>query len=266
MLIEEESQLVGGGESTPDIGAVLVPLLKGVLYQDTDPRRWTQLMELQNRVRDYVAVLGLELILDEAEGYAFLQTRQQGGDDGERQEGAEELPRLVARRQLSFPVSLLLALLRKKLAEFDASGSETRLVLTREEIVDLICLFLPDSSNEARLVDQVDEPFVLLGQIAAQDFTRDIAGFALPIIGRVAQYVDDLQVHVFLECLQLITEGQAVVVVATIEEQNRADIFAFRHSLAHGIERRNPDAAANQNVAHPLVPVDGEDAVRTFKP
>ena len=48
------------------------------------------------------------------------------------------------------------AVLRKKLAEFDASGAETRLVLTREEIVDLIRLFLPDSSNEARLVDQVE--------------------------------------------------------------------------------------------------------------
>jgi len=34
------------------------------------------------------------------------------------------LPRLVQRRALSFPVSLLLALLRKKLAEFDAGGGE----------------------------------------------------------------------------------------------------------------------------------------------
>ena len=53
-------------------------------------------------------------------------------------------------------MSLLLALLRKKLAEFDASGGETRLVLTRDNIVDLIRLFLPDSSNEAKLVDQIE--------------------------------------------------------------------------------------------------------------
>jgi hypothetical protein len=68
----------------------------------------------------------------------------------------DSIPRLMARRQLSFPVSLLLALLRKKLAEFDASGGETRLILTRDDIVELIRVFLPDSSNEARLVDQVD--------------------------------------------------------------------------------------------------------------
>ncbi len=103
---------------------------------------------------DYVAVLGLQLILDEAEGYAFLRARQEENDAAE---ASEVLPRLVARRPLSFPVSLLLALLRKKLAEADAGGSDTRLILSRDEIIELIRVFLPDSSNEARLVDQVDQ-------------------------------------------------------------------------------------------------------------
>jgi hypothetical protein len=70
------------------------------------------------------------------------------------------LPRLVARRPLSFPVSLLLALLRKKLAEFDAGGGQdvegVRLVLSRDDIVELIRVFLPEASNEARLMDRVD--------------------------------------------------------------------------------------------------------------
>jgi len=140
----------------PDLSGLLVLLLKGVLYQDADPKRWSHLLSLQTRVRDYVAVLGLELVLDEAEGYAFLCTRKDKNSDEERAGESDEIPRLVARRQLSFPASLLLALLRKKLAEFDAGGGETRLVLTRENIVDLMRLFLPDSSNEARLVDQIE--------------------------------------------------------------------------------------------------------------
>jgi hypothetical protein len=45
----------------------------------------------------------------------------------------------------------------KKLAEFDASGGESRLILSQEEILDLIRVFLPDTSNEARLVDQIDK-------------------------------------------------------------------------------------------------------------
>ena len=138
--------------ATYDLSTLVIPLLKGVLYQETDPAAWNALLSLQPRVRDYVAVLGLDLHLDEAEGYAFLRSRPEPDDE----DGATRLPRLVARRPLSFPVSLLLALLRKKLAEFDASGGDTRLVLSRDEVAELIRVFLPAGSNEARLIDQVD--------------------------------------------------------------------------------------------------------------
>ncbi|MFN3398479.1 MAG: DUF4194 domain-containing protein [Sulfurimicrobium sp.] len=139
------------GAATSDLSALLISLLKGVIYQEADASLWNALLNLQARVRDYMAVLGLELVLDEAEGYAFLRARQENGDDA-----VSRLPRLVARRPLSFPVSLLLALLRKKLAEFDASGGDTRLVLSRDEIVELVRVFLPESSNETKLIDQLE--------------------------------------------------------------------------------------------------------------
>ncbi len=131
------------------LAPLLIGLFKGVLYQDQSPELWQGMLDLQARVRDYVGVLGLELILDEAEGYAYLRQRVQTGDDA-------ELPRLVARRQLSYAVSLLLALLRKKLAEHDATGAEPRLILSREQIVDMLRVFLPDTANEARLMDRID--------------------------------------------------------------------------------------------------------------
>jgi Domain of unknown function (DUF4194) len=151
-----------------ELPAVVIPLLKGVFYRDADAASWNALLNLQSRVRDYVAVLGLDLVLDEAEGYAFLRSRPESDD-----QSAPKLPRLVARRPLSFPVSLLLALLRKKLAEFDASGGDTRLILSRSEIVELIRVFLPDSSNETRIVDQVD---VHLNKIADLGFVRRLRG------------------------------------------------------------------------------------------
>lgn len=137
--------------ATHDLSSLVIPLLKGVLYQEADAGLWNALLNLQVRVRDYVAVLGLELELDEAEGYAFLRSRQASDE-----EATQKLPRLIARRPLSFPVSLLLALLRKKLAEFDAGGGATRLVLTRDQMVELIRVFLPEGSNEARLIDQIE--------------------------------------------------------------------------------------------------------------
>jgi hypothetical protein len=102
-------------------------------------------------VRDYVAVLGLLVVIDEAEGYAFL--RQRPADESDE---ANPLPRLIPRRSLSFHVSLLLALLRKKLAEFDAHGGDSRLMLGREQITEMVRVFLPPTSNEARLTDQID--------------------------------------------------------------------------------------------------------------
>lgn len=135
-----------------ELSALAIALLKGVLYREADERLWSALLGLQARVRDYMAVLNLELALDEAEGYAFLRARSAAGDD----EAAAKLPRLVARRPLSFPVSLLLALLRKKLAEFDASGGGTRLVLSRDELAELVRVFLPAGSNETRIIDQIE--------------------------------------------------------------------------------------------------------------
>ena len=138
--------------SRPDaLPSLLVSLLKGVLYRDDAADLWNDLHHLQARVREYAGVLGLELTLDDAEGYAFLRSRP----DAEDESGART-PRLMARRPLSFHVSLMLALLRKKLAEFDAGGDDTRLVLSREEIVEMVRVFLPESSNEARVTDRID--------------------------------------------------------------------------------------------------------------
>ncbi|MFE0119413.1 hypothetical protein ACFWZA_15220 [[Kitasatospora] papulosa] len=41
----------------------------------------------------------------------------------------------MPRRLLSYPVSLLVLLLRKRLAEFDAGADGTRLMITGDEIV-----------------------------------------------------------------------------------------------------------------------------------
>lgn len=139
--------------SEPDLPLAVTQLMKGVVYRDTHERAWRHLLQLQPQVRDYVAVLGLQVVVDEAEGYAFCRQRP---PDEAHDDRADPLPRLVPRRPLSFHVSLLLALLRKKLAEFDAQGADTRLMLTREQMTEMIRVFLPATSNEARLTDQLD--------------------------------------------------------------------------------------------------------------
>lgn len=139
----------------PDLSLTVTQLMKGVVYRDTHERAWRHLLQLQPQVRDYVAVLGLQVVLDEAEGYAFC--RQRPPDEARDDTDPENpLPRLIPRRPLSFHVSLLLALLRKKLAEFDAQGGDTRLMLSRDQIAEMMRVFLPSTSNEVRLADKID--------------------------------------------------------------------------------------------------------------
>ncbi len=140
----------------PGLSRLMVHLLKGVLYREDDERLWEELLRLQAQLREQAAVLLLELTLDEAEGHAFLRSRP----ELEEPDGTPRLPRLIERRPLPYRTSLMLALLRKRLAEFDAGGGQDgdgrRLVLTRDEIVELMRVFLPASTNEARTIDEVD--------------------------------------------------------------------------------------------------------------
>lgn len=170
----QAAETKGGSE----LSLLVITLLKGVIYQEGDGTLWNTLLRFQARVRDYVAVLGLELMLDESEGYAFLASRPESEEE-------EKIPRLVARRPLSFPVSLLLALLRKKLAEFDAGGGDTRLILSRNEIVELIRVFLPERSNEAKLMDQIESH---LNRIVDLGFLRKLKTTGSTPVGQATVY------------------------------------------------------------------------------
>jgi hypothetical protein len=160
MSPDSQSQLQEG------LSGPLIALMKGVAYRDENEPLWQAILRAQSQVRDYVTVLGLELILDESEGYAYL--RQRPTVDGE-----PELPRLVPRRQLGYQVSLLLVALRKRLAEFDAKSGDTRLVLSGDELVDLVKVLLPPSANEAQFRDRMDTH---INKVVELGFLRRLRG------------------------------------------------------------------------------------------
>ena len=172
---------------TPDgLPLVVTKLFKGVVYREGDEKLWQRLMTLAAQTRDYVAVLGLELVLDDTEGYAFLRSHPDADPD---------LPRLIPRRQLTFHVSLLLALLRARLAEFDQQNSETRLIMTTAQIADMVSVFLPESSNEARVLDQLATnvkkvtELGFLRKLRDQDQTYEVARILKAYVD--AQWLED---------------------------------------------------------------------------
>ncbi len=154
----------------PAVAAVAVHLLKGVVYRDQHEAVWQDLLTFQGPVREYLDVIGLQVFLDESEGYAFLRQRPEE-EDGDPEGGT--LPRLVQRRQLSYPVSLLCVLLRKRLVEQDAAGGETRVILSRAQIVDMMRVFLPPTTNEAKLVEQIDRH---VNKVTGYGFLRRLKG------------------------------------------------------------------------------------------
>jgi hypothetical protein len=147
---------------------VLISLLKGLIERENSPDTWQTLIGNQSHVRDYFGRIGLELVINEIDGFAYLTQRVP-------REGEAELPRLVVRRQLSYRISLMLALLRKRLAEHDAASGEARLVLTSSEIADLVRLFRPDATNEAKLEDQVTQD---IGKVVELGFLKPLKGRA----------------------------------------------------------------------------------------
>ncbi len=146
--------------------ATIIKLMRGVVYRESDEDTWLALVRHEAAVRDHFTTIGVEVVVDDTEGYAFLRSAEEQDDD-------DPLPRLVKRRSLTYHVSLLLVLLRKRLVEFETAGGEGKLVLSRDQIVDLLRLFLADSTNEARVIDSVD---TTIRKAADLGFLRQLRG------------------------------------------------------------------------------------------
>jgi hypothetical protein len=143
-------------------------LLKGVLYRDTNEIAWQHLQGLIAQVGDNVATIGLELGVDDNEGYAILRTLPD-------EELAElGISRLIPRRRLSKNTSVMLALLRKRLIEFDSTDSTdsgSRLILGIEQIRRMMQPFMPTGDNEAQTTDKID---TILAKVVELGFVRRI--------------------------------------------------------------------------------------------
>lgn len=151
-----------------DLSPLVVQLLKGPLYRDTHEALWHPLIRQRAQVTDYVAVLGLRVEIDETDGFAYLASLPDDPD-------GEETPRLVRRHRLSFHTSMLLALLRKRLAEFDADSTEGQLVVTTTQMTELMRLYLPDAVNEAKLQKDIETN---INRVKDLGFLRQLRGTA----------------------------------------------------------------------------------------
>jgi len=181
------------GNQADRFSLVLIQLLKGALYRDNHPELWQDLINFQGRARDYFGQIGLQLFIDESEGYAFLRQKQ---DDPALEGHSSPLPRLIARRPLGYRLSLLCLLLVKRLVEHDATTGEPRLILSREQIIDMAHIFMPQAKSDAGAVDQIDKgvnklvEYGILRLLKGEDKRYEVRRIIKALAG--ADWIEDL--------------------------------------------------------------------------
>jgi hypothetical protein len=140
-----------------DLSFVLVRLLKEPIYSE-DKDDWNLACLNQDRIRRYFNQIGQDLVLDQSEGFAFLQQIERLDCD--------RVPRLNVRRSLNYQTTLLLVCLREEFCRFDTnSPEESRLVKTRVELQNLVSAFLPESTNRVRDKGRVDSAIAKLREL-----------------------------------------------------------------------------------------------------
>ena len=137
---------------------VLARLLLEPIYRE-DESLWEALRGERDAIAHYFRQIGQEVVVDEAEGYAFLRQIEF--------EGGESVPRIGRRQSLGYTATLLLVCLREELARFDASaGDSTRLVLTRQQLRELVSQFVRETNNQIRDIRRIDTAIGRLEELA----------------------------------------------------------------------------------------------------
>lgn len=153
-------------EKSIAFSGALVALFRGFISREVNAKHWNTVCKQQTQIDDYVSKIGLALVVDDADGYAYLKQQTQVEDH-------LEIPRLIPRYQLSYPVSVMLVLLRKLLLERDSVDNAARLILTKQELSELMRPYLKDTSNEVKQRKDMD---INLNKIREMGFIRMLNG------------------------------------------------------------------------------------------
>jgi hypothetical protein len=145
---------------------VIIKLLQGPVYAD-DKNIWRELSAWQSAIQDYFGKIGMELIINEQEGFArILQPEADENDDN-------PLPRLMRKQSLNYEATLLAVILREGLEEFDVKSEGTKFYLTQKQIKERIELFYKEQPNKSKLWKDLSKPITSLLNIGILKLNRE---------------------------------------------------------------------------------------------
>lgn len=175
-----------------DWSPVAVRLLQGVVYLE-DGRPWDILLRNISTLKDYFGQIGLQLVLDEPEGFAFLRQLSAA----ELPEEYDGLPKLFRRTRLSYDATLLAILLREELRRFEEEEvHHQRCVISEDTLFEQWKAFFPSNSDEVKLKKTLSTAFRTLEN--------------LKFVRRFGKATDDWEVRRILKARLIASELESV--------------------------------------------------------
>jgi hypothetical protein len=126
----------------PELSVALATLLRGPLHAEDSPTVWRSITTLGAQLRDHLEILGMQLVVDDTEKYAFLRTLD---------ELPEGMPRLARRHSLTFGSTVLLILLRQELTTAESDGETPRVIVTTAKVTEWMRAYRRDGASEDRI-------------------------------------------------------------------------------------------------------------------
>lgn len=128
--------------------SVFVKLLKGPV-EYLERAAWEKLLLYKKELIQFLQQLGLQLIIDEEDGYAYLRHIVDEEDEAD--------VTWMQRRAFSYDESVLLILLREMMAEFEIGEVTSReLVKKRREIREYAELFFKENRSRVKFMKELD--------------------------------------------------------------------------------------------------------------
>ena len=142
---------------------VFIKLLKGPV-EYLEKASWEQLLHYQGELTRFLQQMGLILVLEKEDGYAYLEQARLDEEDN--------VAGWVRRIQLGYDESVLLVLLRDMMAEFEVGEGGTReLIKRRREIKEYAELFFRENASRVKFIRDLDR---LIDRVEELDFLEKV--------------------------------------------------------------------------------------------
>ncbi|MBQ7612346.1 MAG: DUF4194 domain-containing protein [Spirochaetaceae bacterium] len=133
---------------------VCIKLLQGpIIRKNEQDKTWNLLLRNRSYIDNYFATIGITLLVEESDGYAFLRQKNENID-----EDFESLPRLIRKVRLSVEESFLCVILREALDYFESSDDFSEIFTMKEnEIMERLKNYSPEYTDELKFQNKLKQ-------------------------------------------------------------------------------------------------------------